>query len=93
MKKNKETFAKNVKLYEIVKGEINKLDPMGLFPECPTDEYDIEIERILPEIESAETEKVLAEKMANILNEMFDEKFSAKKFVKCAENIMKKCKI
>lgn len=88
--KNKNT-VKYRKSFEIIRTELNRVDPMGLFPEqfAPIDEYDNETEMILSKIKSETNYIVLSDIIAAVFSEMFDEAFSKEMFYNCAGNILK----
>ena len=61
--------------FNIVREEINLLDPMGLSPgKCtPIDEYNVEVETILIKSNKTDDYSLLAKKMQAIFNKIFDE--------------------
>ena len=81
-------------IFKIVRQKLNKLDPMGFDPgeTCPIDEYNQEVEMILPALRSAKNEHELAQTMASIFKSQFGQEFSAEMFDVCAKNILGKTK-
>lgn len=82
-------------MFDIVRNELNKLDPMGLTPGdcCPIDEYDSETETVLTKLKNDTDYVQLAKDMCEIFSQMFDEKFSESIFYDCAKNILAKYQI
>lgn len=57
---------------------------------CPIDEYDSEVEMILPLIGKSDNYIALAQGIATVFNDMFNCKFNAKRFYDCAKKIAKR---
>lgn len=78
--------------FNIVREEINFLDPMGLSPgeSVPFDEYNVEVEMILTKLNKTDDYTLLAKEMQEIFNKMFDENFSEKIFFDCAKRIIER---
>lgn len=77
-------------VFNIVREELNNLDPMGIQPGivCPADEYDLEANMIVKKLSNAKDYETLAQEIRSIFNEMFDENFNIEVFYKCAKNIL-----
>ena len=78
--------------FNIVREEINLLDPMGLSPgkSTPIDEYDMEVETILTKLNKTDDYTLLAKEMQAIFNKMFDEDFKEEMFYDCAKRIIER---
>ena len=78
--------------FNIVREEINLLDPMGLSPgkSTPIDEYDMEVETILTKLNKTDDYFLLAKEMQTIFNNMFDENFQEEIFFDCAKRIIER---
>ena len=77
-------------LQEEIKNIINKYDPIGLFKmDCPLNEYDPEINKILPIIQEATSIEALQEKVYAVFVEMFFEDIAGPKenYRKLSENL------
>ncbi len=63
------------KIKNIVTEEINKYDPIGLFPHAPSDEYSLEIREILEFIYSNEplNKQMLGEAIYNVFVKEFSD--------------------
>ena len=87
---NKDLKQKYKAMFDIVRGELNKVDPMGLEPNkfCPIDEYDPETEMVLAEIKDRVDYIELAKHIGLIFSKMFDNDFSESMFYDCARNIL-----
>ena len=77
-------------MLDIVRSELNKVDPMGLKPDesCPTNEYDLEAEMVLAQIKEGMELVELAKQIALIFSKMFGKDFSESMFYDCAKNIL-----
>ncbi len=78
--------------FNIVREELNLLDPMGLSPGkfTPIDEYNVEIETILIKSNKTDDYSILAKEMQAIFNKMFDENFKEEMFYDCAKRIIER---
>ena len=78
--------------FNIVREEINLLDPMGLSPKksTPINEYDVEVETILTKLNKTDDYSLLAKEMQAIFNKMFDEDFKEEMFYDCAKRIIER---
>lgn len=78
--------------FNIVREEINLLDPMGLSPKksTPIDEYDVKVEMILTKLNKTDDYSLLAKEMQAIFNNMFDEDFKEEMFYDCAKRIIER---
>lgn len=77
-KQNKRKKINKRKVYNVVKSEINKWDPLGLLKKgAPSDEYHLEITRISNKIKHLET----AEKLGKYIQAMFQELFGENIFI------------
>lgn len=87
---NKELKLKYIRMFDIVRSELNKVDPMGLEPDksCPIDEYNPETERVLAKIKDGMDYVELAKHIGAIFTEMFGKDFSEEMFYDCAKNIL-----
>lgn len=83
---------KHKNTFDIVRNELNKVDPMGLKPDefSPIDEYDPETEMVLAQIKYGMEYIELAKHIASIFSKMFDERFSEDAFYDCAKNILER---
>lgn len=79
-------------MFEIVRYELNKTDPMQLCPGfvASIDENDPETRLVLTKIVAAATYVELAKEISNIFHEMFGESFPEKMFFSCAQNILER---
>lgn len=77
-------------MFNIVRNELNKADPMGLQPGvfAPADEYAPETTKILAKLRSGIDYIELSQRISAVFLEMFDEKFSKTVFYACAKNIL-----
>ena len=87
---NKELKLKHIRMFDTVRNELNKVDPMGLEPgkSCPIDEYNPETERVLAQIKEGMDSVELAKHISAIFTEMFGKDFSEDMFYDCAKNIL-----
>lgn len=78
--------------FNIVREEINLLDPMDLSPgkSTPINEYDVEVETILTKLNKTDDYTLLAKEMQAIFNKMFDEDFKEEMFYDCAKRIIER---
>lgn len=87
---NKALKIKHKKMFDIVRSELNKVDPMGLEPDksCPIDEYNPETEMVLAKIKDGMDYLELAKHIGAIFTEMFGRDFEESMFYDCAKNIL-----
>ncbi len=78
--------------FNIVREEINLLDPMDLShgKSTPINEYDVEVETILTKLNKTDDYTLLAKEMQAIFNKMFDEDFKEEMFYDCAKRIIER---
>ena len=62
-------------MFKIVKEAIDELNPFGLLPEAPNDEFDSESRKIAAQINDNSTIEEIAEIISKVLSKAFDEKF------------------
>ena len=88
---NKEQFND---LFEIVRKELNNLDPIGVVSSNSKllDEYDTETKEIISIIKTSFNYKDFAIKICEIFNNSTDSNFKPEYFYKCAKNILSKIK-
>ncbi|MDE5593696.1 MAG: hypothetical protein K2I75_07175 [Clostridiales bacterium] len=77
-------------MLDIVRDELNKVDPMGLTSceSCPTDEYDPEAETVLAQIKEGMDSVELAKRIGVIFTETFGKDFEESMFYDCAKSIL-----
>lgn len=87
---NKDLKLKYIRTFDTVRGELNKVDPMGLEPgkSCPIDEYNPETEMVLAAIKDGIDYVELAKQIGAIFTEMFGKDFEESMFYDCAKNIL-----
>jgi len=75
--------------FHLLRAELKKLDPIGLFPEAPDDEYDSEIQTIIEQLPNAASSKGLAEIMRQVFVDSFDESLAGatETYMELAENV------
>ena len=80
------------KLFEIIRVELNKLDPLKIISSNKNliDEYDFENQKIISIFNDSNNYKLLANRICVIFNESTKSNFSAKTFYDCAKNILEK---
>lgn len=76
-------------MFGIVKKAIDELNPYGLLPEAPNDEFDSESRRIAEKINKNSTVEEIAEIISEVLSKAFDANFRAKNCMPTAEKIYK----
>lgn len=74
-------------MFNIVKKFIDELNPMGLLPHAPDDEFDIESKKIASQINQNSTINEIAEIISKVLSKSFNEKFEIKECMSTAEKI------
>ena len=76
--------------FNIIRDELNKLDPMKLYPGtiCPIDEYDPEVAMILAILKKDLSYIELSKNISEIFSQMFGNFFSEKLFYNCAKKIL-----
>lgn len=86
----------NEKIFNIVREELNKVDPIGVFGESGEslliDEYDLENQKILLLLKDYTDYKELAEKICEIFIETTEIKLFPEEFYECAKNILERIK-
>ncbi|MDE6029510.1 MAG: hypothetical protein K2F90_04235 [Clostridiales bacterium] len=87
---NKAQKIKYKKSLDIVRDELNKVDPMWLKPAefAPRDEYELEAEMVFSQIKEGVTCVELAKNIAVIFTQTFGEEYSEDAFYDCARNIL-----
>ncbi|MBD5132791.1 MAG: DUF1871 family protein [Clostridiales bacterium] len=77
-------------IFNIIRTELNKVDPMGLCPGefAPINEYDPETAMVVNKIKDVENYVELAKEISIVFDEMFGEKFDESSFYNCAHNIL-----
>ena len=77
-------------LFQAVKRQVDKFDAYGLLEGgAPKDEFDTESMMIAGQLRKGMTALCIAEIFAKVMNEQFEEKFSANEFISRAEQIEK----
>ena len=81
-------------MFNIVKEELNKADPLGVVIENPNlySEYDYENQKILTIIKDCKNHIELSEKMCEIFNETTKSNFIPEHFYESAKNIFNRIK-
>lgn len=74
-------------MFNIVKKAIDDLNPMGLLPHAPDDEYDIESGKIACKINKFSAVDDIAEIISIVLSKAFNEEFEIEKCIPTAEKI------
>ena len=87
-------LSKEDKLFLIIREELNKVDPIGVFKHNPNviDEYDLENERILPFVTLYSDHIEFAKKICEIVSKTTCLNLHPEWFYECAENILNKAK-
>jgi hypothetical protein len=75
---------------KIISDCINNWDPMGLFPDAPNDEYELEINRIIPQIRDMSSPENTSKIISQMFTEYFDEEFTTKVCTEVANEIFTK---
>lgn len=93
-KPNANKKQKYKKLFEIVREELNKIDPIGVVIDNDNlnDEYDLENQEIITLIRNYTDYKEFAKKICEIFIKSTNMKFQPKEFYECAKNILEKTK-
>ena len=91
MKNEKEKYKK---MFNIVREELNIIDPIGVVcdNENLNDEYDLENQEILAVIKNYTDYKEFAEKICEIFVKSTNIKLNPEEFYKCAKNILERTK-
>lgn len=91
--KMKKTYKE---IFNIVREEINKVDPIGVVDDSQLpyviDEYDMENQEIITIIKKYDDYKELANKICDIFIETTEMKLNPELFYECAKNILEKTK-
>lgn len=74
-------------MFNIVKKFIDEFNPMGLFPNAPDNEFDIESKKIASQINQNSTINEIAEIITKVHSKSFDEQFEIKACMSTAEKI------
>lgn len=87
---NKALKIKHKKMLDIVRNELNQVDPMGFRHDesCPIEEYNLEAEMVLAQIKEGIELVELAKQIALIFSKMFGKDFEESMFYDCARNIL-----
>ena len=82
------------KLFEIVRAELNQLDPLKIISSNKNliDEYDFENQKIISIINENNDYKDFANKICEIFTKSTKANFKAEDFYDCAKNILEKSK-
>ena len=88
---NKQKYKR---LFEIVREELNKVDPIGVVMDNDNlnDEYDLENQEIIPIIKNYTDYKEFAKKICEIFVKSTEMKLQPNEFYQCAKNILEKTK-
>jgi hypothetical protein len=84
---NKELKEKYNELFKLVKKIVNDLDPIGLLPSAPDDEYEMEIGRIVALLSRVDSVDALAEGIGVIFTKAFDWSFTKEECLSIAQKI------
>ena len=86
--------AKYKKMFNIVREELNRVDPIGVINnnESLNDEYDLENQEILTLIKKYADPKEFAEKICEIFVKSTEIELTPEEFFECAKNILEKTK-
>lgn len=76
------------KLFHVVRMCLDEINPYGLLPEAPADEFYGEAEKIVDKICPEDTVEVIAGKMAGVLCQAFDLTFTSDMCMKYASRIV-----
>lgn len=89
---NKEIKKLYKKQFQIIREELNKVDPLGVILDNPNliDEYDLETQKILVSLNKISNYIELAKIITNIFKETVNEDYDEKLFYDCAKNIYNK---
>ncbi|WP_338752662.1 DUF1871 family protein [Bacillus sp. FJAT-52991] len=89
---NEHLKDKYSKTFKVVENVVNEWDPVDLLAiDCPNDEYDFEIQRIVSATLSVNNAEELAKKINDILYKAFEENFKkSKDCLRIADKIFKK---
>lgn len=81
---------KNTLIYWQITSVINALDPIGLLPEAPADEYGVEVNAIIKGLKKAKNEEQLAILIQKIFAKYFSERLagSYKRYLSAANQII-----
>ena len=86
----------NEKIFNIVREELNRVDPIGVFGESEEslliDEYDLESQEILPLIKNYTDYKEFAKKICEIFFNTTEINLTPEEFYECAKNILERTK-
>ena len=79
-------------MFNIVRDELNKIDPIGVVADNPNlvDEYDFENQKILTFVQQISDHKELANKICEIFVESTEINLQPEEFYECAKNILDK---
>ena len=86
--------TKYKKMFNIVREELNRVDPIGIIENNKNleDEYDLENQEILTLIKKHTDPKEFAEKICEIFVKSTEIELSPDEFFECAKNILDKIK-
>jgi len=89
-KQHKTFISKDSPIYWKITSVINSLNPIGLLPSAPADEYGIEVDAIIKEMDKANDEDELAKLIHKVFVEFFDENMagSYKRYLSSANQII-----
>lgn len=79
-------------MFNIVKKAIDEFNPLGLLPDAPSNEFDIESRKIAGQLNVDNTPEEIAEIISEVLSRSFDTKFELKECMMIAEKIHKSIK-
>ena len=79
-------------MFNIVRDELNKIDPIGVVLDNPNliDEYDFENQKILTFVQQTSDYKELADKICEIFIESTGINLNPEEFYECSKNILEK---
>ncbi len=83
-----EWFMQQDKLFHVVRMCLDEINPYGLLPEAPADEFYGEASKIVDLLRAEDTVDVVAGKMAAVLNQAFDLTFTTETCVEYASRIV-----
>ena len=87
-------IQKYKEMFNIVRDELNRIDPIGIVEdnENLVDEYDLENQEILTQIDKCSDYIALSVKIAEIFTKYIGIPYTPQEFEKCAKNIMDRVK-
>ena len=70
-----------------IRGLVNEIDPMNLFPGCPEDEYDAEVSDILSGLIGCKSPEEINLLVQNVFRKWFDEEIELSRFYNIGDKL------